>query len=339
MEEEKKEHEHEQVHEHHKKNFTEKVRENPWVLSTLICGVLIIALLISTLAGGIGNVSAKAAGEKLLNFYEQMGASNLSIGAVKEVSGLYEVDFNYQGQVIPQYITKDGKNQITTLNPLTTSSDTSNSNTQTTTVPKSDIPTIELFVMSYCPYGTQMEKAIIPVLNLLKDKVNFTLRFVSYSMHGQKEVDENVRQYCIQKEQNNKFIPYLSCFLKAGDSASCLTSAGVDQTQLSSCVSSADTQFSITKTADATVASGNYPPFDIDKSLNQKYGVQGSPTLIINGVEAQANTRSPEAVKGVICAAFNNVPSECSTTLDTNQASPGFGSSTSSSSSTGTQCS
>lgn len=136
-----------------------------------------------------------------------------------------------------------------------------------------------------------------------------------------KEVDENTRQYCIQKEQNDKFIPYLSCFLQAGDSASCLTSTGIDQNKLSSCVSSTQTQFSITKTADATVASGSYPPFDIDKILNQQYGVQGSPTLVINGVQTEPSARSPEAVLTSLCSAFNTSPTECSQTLSTTQTS------------------
>ena len=36
-------------------------------------------------------------------------------------------------------------------------------------VTKSDRPKVELFVMSYCPYGLQMEKAYLPAWNLLKN--------------------------------------------------------------------------------------------------------------------------------------------------------------------------
>jgi hypothetical protein len=72
------------------------------------------------------------------------------------------------------------------------------------------------------------------------------------------------------------------------------------------------------------------------QNANSK-SVSGSPTLIINGVNAQAS-RSPEAVKGTICEAFNDVPSVCTQTLSTSQASAGFGSGTSSSSNTSTQC-
>jgi len=332
MSEEKREREPEQFHEHHKKNFTEKVRENPWVLSTLICGVLIIALLISTLAGGIGNVSAKAASEKLLSFYEQMGASNLSIGEVKEVSGLYEVDFNYKGQVIPQYITKDGKNQIATLTPLDAPSSSSDTNTDTnTTVPKSDKPKVELYVFAYCPYGTQMEKAIIPAVKLLGDKIDFTIRQIG-AMHGDFEKVEAQRQLCINKNYPTKYLDYVLAF---DSDSSCSTG---DATCVATKTSTIYSKLGIdAATINSCMTSDGLTMYDAEVSNANSVGVSGSPTLIINGVDVQA-TRSPEGVKGVICSAFNNVPSECSTTLDTNQASAGFGSSSSSGSSSAASC-
>lgn len=68
-----------------------------------------------------------------------------------------------------------------------------------TNAPKSDKPTVQLFVMSYCPYGLQEEKGLIPAVQALGNKINFKLEFVSYSMHGQKEVNENLLQYCIDQ--------------------------------------------------------------------------------------------------------------------------------------------
>jgi hypothetical protein len=108
-----------------------------------------------------------------------------------------------------------------------------------------------------------------------------------------------------------------------------LTSSGINQAQLNTCIASATTQFNITKTADATIAAGSYPPFNIDKTLNQQYGVQGSPTLIINGVEASSG-RDSQSYLNTICSAFNTKPSECSQTLSSTTPDPGFGSTTSS---------
>jgi len=327
MEEEKREQEH--SHEHHKKNLTNHFRENPWMLATLICGVLIVVLLISTISGGLtGNVSSKAAGEKVLNFYQSVGIENLSVDSVKEVSGLYEVDLSYKGKIIPIYATKDGKAFTESLTPLQDSS--SNSNTQTT-VPKSDKPKVELYVFAYCPYGTQMEKAMIPVVKLLGDKIDFTIRQIG-AMHGDFEKVEAQRQLCIEKNYPDKYLDYVLAFdtdssCSTGD-ASCVATKtgsifsklGIDASKINSCINSDGVSM-----------------YNAEMSNANSKGVSGSPTLMINGVNSQAD-RSPEGVKGAICSAFNNVPSECSQKLDTNQASPGFGSGTGSSSSSAAAC-
>ncbi|MFA6105188.1 MAG: thioredoxin domain-containing protein [Patescibacteria group bacterium] len=200
-------------------------------------------------------------------------------------------------------------------------------------VPKTAKPTVELFVMSYCPYGLQMEKAFLPAWNLLKDKADISIKYVSYAMHGQKEVEENTRQYCISKEQPAKYSAYLNCFFSAGQNdgqpanyKQCLTSAGVNVSALDSCYAKTDKQFGImAKFNDkASWLSGQYPMFPINQTENAKYGVQGSPTLVINGVQSEAG-RTPEAVKQAICAAFTNAPAECNTTLPGTSFQPGFG--------------
>jgi len=203
----------------------------------------------------------------------------------------------------------------------------------TPSVTKSDKPVVELFVMAYCPYGLQMEKAFAPVMQLLGSKADMSIKFVSYAMHGKKELDENTRQYCIETGQPTKYLAYLNCFFTAGQNdgteakyQQCLSSAGVNESALNSCVSKTDKTYSITAKFNdqSTWLSGQYPVYLVDQSLNDKYGVQGSPTLVINGAQVEAS-RSPEAVKQVVCAAFNNAPAECSQTLATTGSSAGFG--------------
>ena len=190
-------------------------------------------------------------------------------------------------------------------------------------------PNIELFVMSYCPFGIQNEKGIIPAIKLLRDKVNFEVKFVYYAMHGQKELDENTRQYCIQKEQNEKYLNYLECFLESGESAGCLGTSNIDETKMKDCVSAADDEFDITKNYNdqSTWLNGRYPLYNVYKDDNDKYQVGGSPTLIINGQEAQS-ARDPESLKNAICDAFASKPSECSETLSTETPTPEFGTGT-----------
>lgn len=191
---------------------------------------------------------------------------------------------------------------------------------------KKDKPDVELFVMSHCPYGTQTEKGILPAVEALGDNINFNVRFVYYAMHGKTEVDEQARQYCIQKEQRAKYLPYLKCFLEAGDTSGCLSKAGVDKTMMDSCVASADTEFGITANFNdqSKWLSGRYPLFNTDKALNDKYSVGGSPTLVINGVTAEAG-RDPQSMLDAICTGFSTKPSACSQPLSASAYDPGFG--------------
>jgi hypothetical protein len=192
--------------------------------------------------------------------------------------------------------------------------------------PKTDKPKVELFVMAYCPYGLQMEKAYLPVMELLGKKAEMDIKFVSYAMHDKKEVDENTRQYCIQKEQGSKYIAYLTCFTGKDDYKACIASAGVNESKMNACVTKADQEFGITAKYDdkASWLSGRYPIYPVHSAENEKYGVQGSPTLVINGAQVEVG-RTPEAVKQAVCASFNKAPSECDKALSTQSMQAGFG--------------
>jgi len=340
MVEEKKEHV-----SHKKIELTEKIRNNPWMAATFVSGILILVLLFATFSGAITGkaISAKSAGEKLLSLYESMGIAGLLVESVKEVSGMYQVNFNYQGQTVPIYVTKDGELFTDSLTPIKASDSGTDSQQTQQDIPKSEKPVVELFVMSYCPYGTQAEKGILPAVKLFGDKIDFNLRFVYYVMHpSQGEAEENLRQYCVQKEQEDKFNDYLECFLEEGNSDSCLTEAGVDKAKLNSCYSASDKEFGVlaSKNDKSTWLSGQFPLFNADKELNEKYSVGGSPTLIINGKEVSAG-RSPSAMLSAICSSFTegNVPEECATTLPSEEYVPGFGWTLSSGTTTaGAQC-
>jgi len=147
-------------------------------------------------------------------------------------------------------------------------------------------------------------------------------------MHGEKELTENLTQYCIQKEQLSKLSSYLTCFLESSESASCLDSSKVDKTKLASCVTKTDKNFKVTSNfTDKIGYQGSYPGFDVDKTANDKYNVGGSPTLIINGEEI-SSARDSASLLATICSAFNTAPKECETVLSSASPAPGFGSGT-----------
>jgi hypothetical protein len=191
---------------------------------------------------------------------------------------------------------------------------------------KTDKPKAEAFVMAFCPYGLQFLKAYVPVMELLGDKADLEVRFVDYAMHGASEVEGNSYIYCVQKEGKAKLTDYLRCFVKEGDYTGCVATAGVDEAKVASCVSQLDAQYNITGLYNdqSTWAGGRYPPYPVDADLNEQYGVQGSPTFVLNGVEVSVG-RNAEAVKQAICASFTEKPAECNTTLRTEEEAPGLG--------------
>jgi len=205
-------------------------------------------------------------------------------------------------------------------------------------MPKKEKPEVELFVMSHCPFGTQIEKGILPVLNLLGDKIDSKIRFCSYAMHGKKELDEQTLQYCIQKEYNDKYLDYLACFLKEGKTDDCLKEVELDG-KLDKCIAETDAEFKITEKFNdkSTWSGGRFPLFDIDKELNEKYGVRGSPNLVINGITAQSG-RDSASLLDAVCTGFKVKPAECNEKLSSDNPSPGFGFEEGSSTSTGGQC-
>ena len=158
-----------------------------------------------------------------------------------------------------------------------------------------------------------MEKAILPVVAALKNKIDFKLEFTHFTLHGEKEDTENFRQLCIREEQGSKFLPYIQCVLNSTDPSGpadvvqCMKALKIDTTKVDSCIKGKAKDY-----------------YAVDSALSQKYQVQGSPTLVINGVQADS-ARSPDAILKTICSTFNRAPNECNTQLPTQSASPGFG--------------
>jgi len=308
------------------KKFFGRIPKHNWAIATYAFAVLALLLVVSSFSGGLtgSTVSETKAGEELMGYLTAQVGEGVEIVSSKDMGSLYEISISYQGRTIPLYVTKDGKYLVQGIAPLEVGEFEQEPAPQE--VPKSDKPIVELFVMSHCPFGTQMEKGILPVVELLGDKIDFEVKFVYYAMHGEVEVTEELNQYCIQKEQGDKFLDYLTCFLEDGDGDRCLTAVGIDREALTSCTAATDAAFDITKNLEdeASWLSGRFPLFNIYKEDNEKYDVGGSPTLIINGVQASA-ARNSASLLSVICSAFNEAPKECETELSSATPSSGFG--------------
>lgn len=299
---------------HHKK---EKFKFDSKLASWILIGALLLGVggsyAYKILKKDIGKDAAK---DKVVTYVKtnlvQPGTEVNAKDVVNE-GGLYKVTIDVQGQEIPTYITKDGKKFFPQAMDMEVKQETAKAPEQKE-IPKSDKPTVDLFVMSYCPYGLQMERGMVPVVQALGKKIDFKLKFVSYTLHGKKEIDENTRQYCIQKTQPEKIDEYLSCFWKdsSGKADACMKSVGINAAQVSTCTTEAAKQFTLTE-----------KDYSIDKDENKKFGVQGSPTLVINGVVSNAG-RDAKSIQKAICGAFNNEPAECKKELSSAAPAAGF---------------
>lgn len=246
-------------------------------------------------------------------------------GMELEDKSIYRLNLKVANQEAVVYVTKDGSKlflqAIEMDKKKEEAGNQSQQNVATEAQVKTDKPEVELFVMSHCPYGTQAEKGIVPAIQKLGSKVNFKLKFVDYILHGKKEFDENLFQYCVQKEQPSKLFSYLECFNKSGDSGKCLISAKIDKSKVDSCISNVDKNLKLTE---AFNAGGQTPPFAVDKGDVEKYKVQGSPTLVINGTVINGGRDSASMLKA-ICSGFQNQPEECKANLSSATPSAGFG--------------
>ena len=290
-----------------------------------------------------GKLSAQEAAQKAIDYLNDNLPEDLSASLISAVGkeDIVEISFSIADREYSSYVTKSGS--LFFVEGIDLNEEMVKIEETKGEITKSEIPDVELFIMSYCPYGLQAQKVFLPVYELLGSKTNMNIRFVNYIMHGKKEIDENLRQYCIQKEQEEKYKNYLSCFVVEGDFEGCLEDVSIDQDKMNNCISATDQNHNIYSQYEdqSTWLRGAYPKFDIESNLNEQYGIGGSPTLVINGaviVSVQKDCpegkecvvmpdmkRTPEKYKEVICQAFTNQPEECSQILSNDGFPANFG--------------
>ncbi len=320
-------HEHSHAHEHHGKPKIKKIQM--WQIATGVLGLLFIASIFTngfnSSCGTAGALSAQEAADKAVTFLNAnvLEGATATAGAVEEKEGLYNIKLNIAGREYDSYVTKDAKLLFPSGIDMTEEVPAASTQQQQAAqnLPKTAKPKIDLYIMSYCPYGLQAQQGMYPVAELLGNSIEFNVKWVPYAMHGRKEVDENTRQYCIQKEQKSKYVAYMGCFSTSTDASSCGEEAGIDEDMVAACIEEANEEFKINEDYDAqdTWLSGRFPIYRVDKEEADALGVRGSPTIFINGVQ-YGGARTPEAYKAAICGAFTNAPSACGSTLSSTAA-------------------
>jgi glutaredoxin len=320
----------EKTEEKKKEGVTIKIsKTNVWMISTIILAIILVGVLIRG-QGITGQfvtptaMSAQDAGKKAIDYINQYllsGVGNATLDSVKEENGLYNVKLSISGRQYDSYVTTDGKLFFPSVIDISKAPETTTATTVKTMtcadITKADKPTLEAFVVSNCPYGLQMQRALAPVAKILGS--NIVVKYIGSiangkitSMHGDNEAQENLRQICIREEQSTKYWDYVNCYIQKGDTNTCLTTAKIDKTKLDSCMTDSKKGLA-------------YAQKDFDAV--DKYQVSGSPTLFLNGQkvsEFDFGGRSADALKTLICCGFNKQPTVCTQNLSTDQAATSF---------------
>lgn len=287
-------------------------------------------------------LSEQELGEKVaetMRSIPQIQQSNTTVEFLENVgikSGVYEVKISISdprglSQNMSVYVTEDSKyvfpqglNITEQLQALEEQQDQEEQQQEVQDIKnKTETPTAQLFVQSFCPYGNQAENTMEPVHELLGEKVNWEPHYIVRetedgfeSLHGQVEVDQDKRELCVLEDKGLDkwfdFVTYIND--NCGSEGECWETAaeetGINSSSVSDCVDERGDSL-LRKEAEITA----------------EKGVRGSPTLIINGQETNAVYKygNSDAYKDIICSAFTEGPEQCTQTLSADTASSSSG--------------
>ncbi len=156
---------------------------------------------------------------------------------------------------------------------------------------------LDVFVMSQCPYGIRALNSMKEILPQLKGDMNFSVHFIANeagdgfrSLHGQAEVDEDIRQLCAIKyyADDYKFMDYIWCRnqdIRNQDWKACTGDNGISAEVLAKCASSDEGKTLLRE----------------DIKIGQALEVAGSPTWLANNRYKFSGLAS-EAIKQNFCS-------------------------------------
>ena len=149
-------------------------------------------------------------------------------------------------------------------------------------------PTVQLFVMSYCPFAVQAEEKLIPIVKKFGEQINFKLQFIAQakeetsaqditpftSLHGYPEVAENIRQLLIAQEYPDQYLDYILCRGKKLDKSweACAEKLGIDVARIQALFDSPEAE----------------QLFRENIARADALGVKASPTILVDGHQFRA---------------------------------------------------
>lgn len=176
---------------------------------------------------------------------------------------------------------------------------------------------MDFYVMSQCPYGTQVVDAIAPVKDKLGDSLDLTIDYIFYpqsqyqgkevqycvedlcSMHGTPEVEGDIVQLCAMEHNPDKYLDMLTCMNQnmnqiPGNWEQCAEDNGLDIEKVRECYEGDEgLELARESMQRATEA-----------------GARGSPTIYLAGEQYQG-ARSEADFLRAICGKFDDKPQAC----------------------------
>jgi len=155
---------------------------------------------------------------------------------------------------------------------------------------------IDVFVMSQCPFGVKALDAMKEVLDAFKGEITFEVHFIATeqgdgfkALHGQPEVDENIRELCAITHYGAdfKYMDYVWCRnknIRSAEWLSCVEKAGMDADKMKACADGDEGKDLLRK----------------DIKIGQALGFSASPTWLANNKHKFSGV-DPKTIQTNIC--------------------------------------
>lgn len=310
--------------------YFSKFRENPWILSTIILGVILLVFFFYRGGGVSGNVIGEDnAAKSLISFIESQSngqPSGVSVLSAVQDGQLYKVTVDYKGQNVPLYVSLDGKYLISNVIPLEknagTPSDSGTNNGVNTGAPvnvelgdspvkgKANAPvTIVEFSDYQCPYCGRFFNETLPSIQknyIDTGKVKFVYKDFPLGFHENAQKAAEAAR-CVREQKGD--IGYFKMHDKLYGNQENLSvenfkkwarSLGANGEKFDSCLDSG-------KFASAVKA---------DLDYGQSIGVSGTPAFFINGQMlsgAQPYSVFEQVIKAALGASGSATPKPSAT--------------------------
>ncbi len=264
-----------------------------FIIPTLF-GLVVLAFLFWY----ISNASIKEKIEKYIR--EELGifCENFDF---KDIGNIYEV----KGCNFILYFTKDGKYFIRGYPE------------EIKFLEKRDVPKIIVFTMPFCPACNMFYPNLVKLYDEFKDYVKFEIYPSEIQIHGDLEVLEALREYCMINKSIDNYFKHLKCYINL-NSSECFNEKEPDKVfnclfeKYEKCYEKND---EIEKCVKELNRSVEYLPFraklNFVSEINSKYNIFATPTIIINDKKVNLDIRDYNQIKKIVCNAFLNPPNIC----------------------------